>query len=287
MAYPFGASVLQAGASLTIWQGRIIVVGANYWASDGKTGFPGHDGQGSTADTTFQADSRRTVQAMVEWLTGKSSGATVFIQGVKSTPAAPCAVTDFGYQFSDGLEANGHTVTWSGSASSWSGYDPIDYDLFVTGHNIPTSPAYHGLTVAQDIYDFIIANNTSSLIHSDYTYVNKYGHKRSSGAHGLYNPVGTSNDIHIQASGYGPPVWGYQRPFTSSELGAAPSGGSWGTTEWALVMNSTACYGVYPDDASWTMGGTRSWAQCSLTQIGGHSDLDADGLYVLGFWSPS
>lgn len=273
---PLGADVKMASVAPRL--GRIACVGQAYWSADVRTGYAGHDGH-AVGYSDFQADSRRSVQALVEWLTGKSSGASVLLLVDALTPnAAPGG--NFANEFQNGLIANGHSLTATGSPSSWSGFEPLDYDLLCVGLGIGAF-SYHGIPDAQGKIDYVLAGGTSILFDGA-TYAPKYGIRASAGSHGIVYEPATPKFIH--SNGWGPPYWQNQRPFSASELGVPPSGGSWGTTYWALVMYTTK--GVYPDDANWTMGGTRGFAQCVLEQYGNHSDVDADGLNVVGFWQP-
>ena len=65
---------------------RLMVVGGLYWHNDSNIAFSGFNGIGGINDTRFRDDSRRTLAAMVKWLTGKSTGANVLICTLGVTP---------------------------------------------------------------------------------------------------------------------------------------------------------------------------------------------------------
>jgi hypothetical protein len=199
---------------------RIVAVGNNYWMSDGKAGSPGFDGAGDVDDTTFQADSRRTLQAIVLWLTSSASGANILIVGVKPTYPTPSGVGAFGWQFSNALEAAGHTVTWTAVSLGFGAYDPANYDLVC----LPDDLGSGELTQAE--FDVLIADSTSFLINGEnYTY--EYGIDASAGPHAVHNETG--HKIHFAnngpQTGDDAPGWQYQRPFDCSDFGDPGTGG--------------------------------------------------------------
>jgi hypothetical protein len=97
--------------------GRIVFTGGPEWLSnDALPSYPGYDS--STYETVHDA----LLGDIVEWLTGKTSGATVLILSATSTNA-------FGTAFRTGLSGLGHTYDVTGSDTGWGAYDPADYDM--------------------------------------------------------------------------------------------------------------------------------------------------------------
>ncbi len=267
---------------------RLAVVGGPYWSEDATAGLSGFNGASNVPpfDTYFLNDSRRTLAAIVKWLTGKSSGAQILVLNPTAYPAA--GATRYANYFQAGLAWAGHTVTVTGSYSSWAGFEPLNYDLVCMGNSLGAF-AYHGLATAQEKVDYVLSNGGHILgecLANGGVWA-PYGIDNAGGLH----PTGVTPggiEIHSALAGgtYGPGAggggWKYQRPFYCSQFGAAPVGGSWNTAYWALVIYSTNRV----RQATNTMGGTVVYVDCACADGDnvGWSHFPPE-TYVLALWA--
>ena len=231
---------------------KLMVVGGNIWSENGRVGYPGFNGGGSTSDTKYLTYSRAAQAAMVHYLTGKSSGANILIcvDGPVSADAS-----SFSTQFQDGLTAAGHSFTLTLSVNSFGGYEPTDFDLLCAGSAIGGEPIYHGLTTDEDKFDYVLDNGTSLLI--DFWgsgYWERYGFTGP----GYLHQVGGA----IHTTDYYAPYWDNQRPFYCAPIG---------TELYALVFSTSW---VVAPGVSKTKPGTSTIYDCTL-----HAGNGVIGIY--------
>lgn len=241
---------------------RLCVVGGAYWNGNGSASYAGFNGAGSADDTRYQADSRRTLAAMVKWLTGKASGARVLICGDAIAGHA------WGTQFRDGLEAAGHTFVVTGSMSDWAGYEPTDYDLLCCGNDL-SAFEYHGLATDQEKVDYVLEQGTSILSETTGSgggVWEAYGITNTGGYHESVATLG----IHYGSDG--PTAWRCQRPFYCEQFGE---------DLYALVMYTTMR--VHPGTN--TRGGQTAFMDCVCADgADAHHSHYPPETYVLGLW---
>ena len=96
--------------------GRMCFVATSLWTTNSTYAYPGfdHTANSVAGNTDFLA-------ALMVWLTGKATGASVLICGPLNSGA-------FGSAFRAALAGLGHSSTLTGAASSFNGYDPLDFD---------------------------------------------------------------------------------------------------------------------------------------------------------------
>jgi len=261
--------------------GRLAAVGDGYWNTDTRAGYSGYDGIYTFQigpNTYFRADSDRTIGALIKWLTNKSSGANLLVQTDQGSEGWP-----YGVQFTDGLTRLGHTVTITGLLSSLNGYDPLDFDAYITPPSISTQVYRGEIRNAIEIYDYILSNKGAILTGCNGN-LDRYG--INAGAfHDIVNQTphlehyGPGSDVTTFGPAASPTGgWKLQRPFTSSTLGALSSGGSWNTTYYALTSYSS--YSVYAGTN--TMGGSFEIIDCALYDATYHPHSG-----IIGLWRSS
>lgn len=219
--------------------GRLVAFGADWTTSNRWPSYPGFDGY-TSGGTEFQADSVRTLGAIVKWLTGKTSGANCLILtdnvGVEYNHV-------YGLEFQAALTALGHTFVLTGSLSSWAGYEPLDYDCTFMGATLGAF-SYHGLGTAQEKVDYVLSNDGAmcGAISNAANVWAVYGFPYN-GAH-ADGFLGTDHSYQIHRLVQGPysganDGWADQIPFACDAFGDPGAGGSWGTHYYALVCPST------------------------------------------------
>lgn len=138
--------------------GRLCILGTGGTADDRYGSYAGYDGFGS--DQAVES-SDRCHAAVIKWLTGKSTGANIFI--AQSGPPTPAGYA-FGQEFQAGLTRMGHSFTLRGE-STWndSTWDPLDYDMAcLQGYN--TNPAgYHGVSGRENVWDYLLTHGGNVL----------------------------------------------------------------------------------------------------------------------------
>jgi len=103
--------------------GRICFL-PNVWFTADKTyAYPGFD---QTANTI--AANTDMLAAMMLWLTGKTTGASVLIVAIDPVSSGGY----FGTVWQAALAGLGHSTTLTGAASSFNGYDPLNFDCVCT-----------------------------------------------------------------------------------------------------------------------------------------------------------
>ena len=243
--------------------GRLFVSGSHYWTADNRIGYSGFDGPPTAGiDTSYQADSRRTLGAAIEWLTGKATGADLLIMET--------GLTDFyGSQLQAGLDSLGHTYTFTGSPTNFGVYDPLDYDSLLWGPATLSVFTYHGLSDAQERFNYILDNKGTILCNSPLAYHTEYG-ITDTAWHNIVNV--SSHKIHITndgpQTGVDFPGWRYQIPFECTEFGDPGVGGSWATNYYAMAFYTTKAINL--DAGANIHGGTLSMSDCALEKYSTH-----------------
>lgn len=249
-------------------RGRAIVVGANYWCFHPIGGYNTYQGQSASE---FLEDSRRTVQAMVKWATGLTTGANILIMGEPEGGD----IGAYGVPFREGLEYYGHTYTMTGvDVVDWEGHEPLDYDLLCGSGNINSGASYHGFTAAQDKLDYLLSNGGRVIWNGSYQdFWPPYGLGGDDTGHVGHNEPG----IQVHIGPKGPNTWNGQRPFSCERFGDPGAGGSWGTNLFALAMHTTG----YVTETALSRPGAREVYRCAAQEVGNHSGsiMGVIGLY--------
>ena len=106
--------------------GRLLLSSGSWW-TENTGASPGFDWS-----PTAEAANTATLATIMEWLTGKVTGASVLICAVDPVPTG----YPFASEWQNALTTMGHTFTLSG-AVHFNGLDPLDYDCV---HIINVSP---------------------------------------------------------------------------------------------------------------------------------------------------
>lgn len=216
--------------------GRLILVGGPSWSDNLTGGFAGYNGPpGGT--TEYQADSDAATDAMLRWLAQKPSAAlnllVVVVGGTTSS---------FGTHFQAGLTRLGHTYTLTESATTWTGFEPLDYDVVCTP-DLLSSFSYQGQGTSAQKFDWVLSHNGAVLAEAALTSnFDRYGFLVS-GTHSFHSP--------------------WQRPFS-----CAPIGGSTyklATASTRVILTTTNTKGgtsdVYFCDTHATEGVIGLWSE--------------------------
>lgn len=142
-------------------EGRLFLSSGGWWAQNDAPGYPGFDKSANTI-----AANTATLAALMEWLTGKTSGASALI-------CAPDPVTS-GYAFNTVWQAAlvglGHTFTLSGVANSFNGHDPNDFDCVHVYDSVAPPDAFG---IAFDAY--LDAKGAAFVLCQPGTHFSRYG----------------------------------------------------------------------------------------------------------------
>lgn len=223
-----GWDVVNAIASPRL--GRLTVAIPGFTVDNRAPSYPGFNGY-TVGGTQFLADSTRTALAIVKWLTGKTTGANI-LACTPCTPETPFLGYEYGLEWQAAITGAGHSITITGSASSWAGFEPLDYDLLCMGPTL-SAFSYRGLTTAQEKVDFVLSNKGAILgtIGGVTPVWAEYGITYAGTNHpDLF--TGLDFGHHVHSTTYGPEAegdgWQYQIPFAAYErLGNPGVGGSW------------------------------------------------------------
>jgi hypothetical protein len=177
---------------------RLIAGSGASWTRTSYAAYEGLDDfAGGTTDALL-ADSTRTILAMIYWLTGKRSGASVLI----CAPIVPDVAT-WGQAFRDVLTGAGHNLTFTDSRGGWSGFEPLDYDLLALDGSVSTAGwSYHGIADGPGRLDYVLANGGHVLV-SYASNVARYGFSVSS----QHPQWGSAPLTHLTFGAGGPANW--------------------------------------------------------------------------------
>lgn len=261
---------------------RLAVVGPQ-WAIDDRTpSYPGFSGYG-TPGGQFLADSARTALAITRWLTGKTTGAALLVLSDDAVGRM------YGPEWRTVMTGAGHTITVTGSLSSWAGYEPLDFDLTCMANTLAAF-SYHGLATAQEKVDYVLENGGNILGHNpsgQATVWAAYGIDKGAKSHAT-TFAGADHGYHVHYVTDGPEAdndgWVAQTPFACAAFGDPGAGGSWGTHYYAFTCPTTTP--VLAESTN-TRGGTRTLYDCACAQDKNpyRSHYTGDGqITVLGLW---
>lgn len=281
---------VQMASEYQLPMGNLIVVGGGYWSVDNSTGYSGFNGKPGTGggDESFKADSTRTLLAMIRWLTGKSSDASILIA------AQPPPSSLFEAQFQTALTDAGHEVTLTGEFA-FTGFDPLAYDCLIAPQGVVSDDPPYATHNFIWCMDYILSHGGKILAEcsTDVSPWSVYGFAAGNPGYGHSSVNEPPIAIHFGsgAGGYGPPNWRLQRPFAcNEEFGNPGIGGSWGTDLYALVMYSGTWGLRYASPPANERGGTSIVIPCQLDAYSYHggyvNELFYDSLGVIGLWKP-
>lgn len=166
--------------------GRFVTVGGSYWCRNAGAGTPGFDGPAGVPADAWLADSTFALGKLIEWLCGKTTGATVLL----NAPAVPATFYDT--KFRGAIATLGHTLTVSGQTLTFGGYEPLNFDVLIMYAILDNVTDYHGYTDRVEKWDYVLANNGHILT----SYTSFLGDP-------VHNPYGI-NDGTLFHSGHAP-----------------------------------------------------------------------------------
>lgn len=200
----FGGIVYNCMAPAALWNLAFIGPDAYslclpYGTSQGWDGY-------QAGDTTFRARSDATLVALMQALTGKTSGISAliaygFVGDTDTFAAIPPAFSR--------LSLGTTTVIGTLGEYGWDGYEPLDYDVtFAHPENWGDEFTYHGLTDYYEQCDYVLSNGGKMVVDN----IARGGWTRYG--------INDGGQVTAHSGAYGSPDWNKQFPFACEPIGA-------------------------------------------------------------------
>ena len=135
---------------------RVLLVAGSAWTINAYAGFAGFNGPpGIDPPDDYYDASKYMLGKAIEWLCGKANGASILcMYGAGNL---------FDTKFQQALGELGHSYTETGSGTEFSGYEPLDFDIFIMNGPPSLGESYHGLTAVNDKMDYLMDNDCHIL----------------------------------------------------------------------------------------------------------------------------